>query len=103
MLFLLIRRGLRQHLVSTAVAVLLVALGMGLVVSVWVVRAQAEQSFTRSASGFDAVLGRPSAIAWSSDRGHFSSPWITEVEQTAARVRHSVRLAATLKPQQRPR
>jgi hypothetical protein len=53
--------------------------------------------------GFDAVLGRPSAIAWSSDRGHFSSPWITEVEQTAARVRHSVRLAATLKPQQRPR
>ncbi len=57
MLFLLIRRGLRQHLVSTAVAVLLVALGMGLVVSVWVVRAEAEQSFTRSASGFDAVLG----------------------------------------------
>jgi putative ABC transport system permease protein len=57
MLFLLIRRGLRQHLVSTAVAVLLVALGMGLVVSVWVVRSQAEQSFTRSASGFDAVLG----------------------------------------------
>ena len=57
MLFLLIRRGLRQHLVSTAVAVLLVALGMGLVVSVFVVRAEAEQSFTRSASGFDAVLG----------------------------------------------
>ena len=57
MLFLLIRRGLRQHIVSTAVAVLLVALGLGLVVSVWVVRAQAEQSFTRSASGFDAVLG----------------------------------------------
>ncbi len=57
MLFLLIRRGLRQHFVSTAVAVLLVALGLGLVVSVWVVRAQAEQSFTRSASGFDAVLG----------------------------------------------
>ena len=57
MLFMLIRRGLRQHLVSTAVAVLLVALGMGLVVSVWVVRAEAEQSFTRSASGFDAVLG----------------------------------------------
>lgn len=57
MLFLLIRRGLRQHLVSTAVAVLLVALGLGLVISVWVVRAEAEQSFTRSASGFDAVLG----------------------------------------------
>jgi putative ABC transport system permease protein len=57
MLFLLIRRGLRQHLVSTAVAVLLVALGLGLVVSVWVVRTEAEQSFTRSASGFDAVLG----------------------------------------------
>jgi len=37
--------------------VLLVALGMGLVVSVFVVRAEAEQSFTRSASGFDAVLG----------------------------------------------
>jgi len=57
MLFLLIRRGLRQHLVSTAVAVVLVALGLGLVVSVWVVRAEAEQSFNRSASGFDAVLG----------------------------------------------
>jgi putative ABC transport system permease protein len=57
MLFLLIRRGLRQHLVSTAVAVLLVALGLGLVISVWVVRTEAEQSFTRSASGFDAVLG----------------------------------------------
>ena len=57
MLFLLIRRGLRQHLVSTAVAVLLVALGLGLILSVWVVRAEAEQGFTRSASGFDAVLG----------------------------------------------
>ena len=57
MLFLLIRRGLRQHLVSTAVAVLLVALGLGLVISVWVVRAETEQAFTRSASGFDAVLG----------------------------------------------
>jgi putative ABC transport system permease protein len=57
MLFLLIRRGLRQHLVSTAVAVLLVALGLGLVVSVFVVRAEAEHAFTRSASGFDAVLG----------------------------------------------
>ena len=57
MLFLLIRRGLRQHLVSTAVAVLLVALGLGLILSVWVVRAQAEQGFARSASGFDAVLG----------------------------------------------
>ena len=57
MLFLLIRRSLRQHLVSTAVAVLLVALGLGLILSVWVVRAQAEQGFARSASGFDAVLG----------------------------------------------
>ena len=56
MLFLLIRRGLRQHLVSTAVAVLLVALGLGLVISVWVVRAEAEQSFTRSASALGSAL-----------------------------------------------
>lgn len=57
MLFLLVRRGLRQHLVSTVVAVLLVALGLALVVSVCVMRTEAEKAFTRSASGFDAVLG----------------------------------------------
>ncbi len=53
--------------------------------------------------GFGAPVGRPSVIAWSSDRGHFTFPWITEVEQTAARVRQSVRLAPTLKPPQWPR
>jgi putative ABC transport system permease protein len=57
MLFRLIRRSLRQHIVSTAVATLLVALGMALVISVWVIRAEAERAFTRSASGYDAVLG----------------------------------------------
>lgn len=57
MLLRLIRRSLRQHLVSTSVATLLVALGMALVISVWVLRAEAERAFTRSASGYDAVLG----------------------------------------------
>ena len=54
---LLVRRSLRQHALSTAVTVFSVALACGLVMAIFVIRAQAEAAFAGGACGFDAVLG----------------------------------------------
>ncbi|MDB6126772.1 MAG: hypothetical protein JWM35_668 [Verrucomicrobia bacterium] len=56
-LFLLIRRSLRQHLLSTVITALSIALAGGLLMSVWVVKAQSQATFTQVNTGFDAVLG----------------------------------------------
>lgn len=56
-LFLLVRRSLRQHALSTAVTVLSVALATGLTMSVFAIRRQAQEAFTGGPIGFDAVLG----------------------------------------------
>ncbi|GMU80479.1 MAG: hypothetical protein AMXMBFR47_03500 [Planctomycetota bacterium] len=54
---LLVRRSLHQHAFSTTITVLAVALGSGLVVSVFSIQEQALRAFTGGAMGFDAVLG----------------------------------------------
>lgn len=54
---LIVRRSLRQHLLSTVITVLSIALAGGLLMSVWVVKEQSRATFTQVNTGFDAVLG----------------------------------------------
>jgi len=56
-LFLIVRRSLRQHALSTFVTVISVALASGLVMAVFSVKQQTHEAFTGSSVGFDAVLG----------------------------------------------
>lgn len=56
-LFTIVRRSLRQHALSTIVTAASVALAGGLLMSVWVVKQQAQATFTGVNAGFDAVLG----------------------------------------------
>ena len=53
----LVWRSLRQHALSTIVTALALALAGGLLLTVWVVKTQAQKSFTDVATNFDAVLG----------------------------------------------
>lgn len=55
--WLVVRRSLRQHAVSTAVTVLSVALAIGLTMSVFAVSAQTRLAFTGGDVGYDAVVG----------------------------------------------
>ena len=56
-LFLIVRRSLRQHALSTAVTVMSTALASGLVMAVFSIQAQSREAFSGGQSGFDAVLG----------------------------------------------
>lgn len=56
-LLLIIRRSLRQHALSTLIAAGSIALAVGLMMSVWMVKTQAHAVFTSTNTGFDAVLG----------------------------------------------
>jgi len=56
-LALIIFRSLRQHLLSTIVTALSIALAGGLLITVWVVKVQSQRTFTQVNTGFDAVLG----------------------------------------------
>ncbi|HTB23631.1 MAG TPA: ABC transporter permease [bacterium] len=56
-LWLLARRSLRQHRLSTALTAACVALSVGLVMAVFSIQAQSRDAFTGGAIGFDAVLG----------------------------------------------
>jgi putative ABC transport system permease protein len=56
-LWLIVWKSLRQHALSTAITALSIALAGGLLMSVWVIRQQSEDTFTGVNSGFDAVLG----------------------------------------------
>lgn len=56
-LFLLVRRSLRQHALSTSVTVFAVALASGLVTSVFSIQRQTYEAFAGGDLGFDAVLG----------------------------------------------
>lgn len=60
-LSLIVRRSLRQHAFSTAITALAIALAGGLLMSVWVVKEQAQKTFTQVNAGFDAVLGARSS------------------------------------------
>jgi putative ABC transport system permease protein len=54
---LIVRRSLRQHLFSTVITAFSIALAGGLLMSVWVVKVQSQNTFTQVNTGFDAVLG----------------------------------------------
>lgn len=54
---LIIRKSLRQHALSTVITAGSIALAVGLWMSVWVIKEQAQTTFTGVDSGFDAVLG----------------------------------------------
>ena len=56
-LLLIVRRSLRQHLLSTIITALSIALAGGLLMSVWVVKEESQATFTQVNTGFDAVLG----------------------------------------------
>ncbi|MET0262158.1 MAG: ABC transporter permease [Rariglobus sp.] len=56
-LVLIVFRSLRQHLLSTVVTALSVALAGGLLMAVWAVKTQAQATFAQTNTGFDAVLG----------------------------------------------
>src|SRR4029453_16644074 len=56
-LFLLVRRSLRHHAVSTLITVVSVALASGLVMAVFAIHQQALAAFTGGPIGYDAVLG----------------------------------------------
>src|SRR5580698_8126059 len=56
-LWLVVLRSLRQHALSTIITALSIALGGGLLMSVWSVKEQARATFTGVNEGFDAVLG----------------------------------------------
>jgi putative ABC transport system permease protein len=57
----IVLKSLRQHALSTSVTVASVALAGGLLMSVWSVKEQAQDAFTRIDGGFDAVLGARSS------------------------------------------
>lgn len=54
---MVVGKSLRQHAVSTWVTAVSVGLGVGLLMSVFVLRTQSYDAFTESAGGFEAVLG----------------------------------------------
>jgi putative ABC transport system permease protein len=56
-LALIILRSLRQHALSTFITAGSIALASGLLMTVWMVKTQAQSAFTRTTTGFDAVLG----------------------------------------------
>jgi putative ABC transport system permease protein len=56
-LFLIVYRSLRQHAFSTIITAASLALAGGLLMTVWMVKAQAQTSFLRTTTAFDAVLG----------------------------------------------
>lgn len=56
-LFLIVLRSLRQHALSTTITALSIALAGGLMLSVWVVKEQSQDTFTQANTGFDGVLG----------------------------------------------
>ena len=53
----IVYKSLRQHALSTLVTAFSIALAGGLLMSVWVVKQQAQATFTGVNAGFDAVLG----------------------------------------------
>ncbi len=54
---LIVYKSLRQHLLSTIVTAISIALAGGLLMAVWTVKEQSQEAFTRQNAGFDAVLG----------------------------------------------
>ena len=57
MLPLIVYKSLRQHLLSTVITALSIALAAGLLMTVLIVKEQSHAAFTQQNAGFDAVLG----------------------------------------------
>ena len=60
-LLAIVRKSLHQHALSTTITSLSIALAGGLLMSVWAVKEQSQQTFTQITGGFDAVLGARSS------------------------------------------
>src|SRR5213594_3535628 len=58
---LIVRKSLRQHALSTTITALSIGLAGALLMSIWVIKDQSHQTFTRFTGGFDAVLGARSS------------------------------------------
>lgn len=56
-LWMIVRRSLRHHALSTWVTVISVALAVGLTISVFAVTAQSRRAFAGGTAGFDGVVG----------------------------------------------
>jgi putative ABC transport system permease protein len=56
-LMMIVRRSLRQHLLSTIITVVSVGLAAGLTMAVFAIKQQTYDAFTGGPAGFDAVLG----------------------------------------------
>ncbi len=56
-LFLIVRRSLRQHALSTIITACSIALASGLVMAVFAIQIQTREAFTGGSLGYDAVLG----------------------------------------------
>jgi putative ABC transport system permease protein len=56
-LLLLVRRSLRQHLLSSVITILATALACGLVMAIFTIESQTRDAFVLRDPGFDAVLG----------------------------------------------
>jgi putative ABC transport system permease protein len=54
---LIIYRSLRQHALSTLVTAASIAFACGLLMTVWMVKAQSQRAFMETSTGFDGVLG----------------------------------------------
>ena len=54
---LILYRSLRQHALSTLVTAGSIALAVGLLMVVWMVKDQSQRAFVETSTGFDAVLG----------------------------------------------
>lgn len=59
--FFIVYKSLRHHLVSTLVSAFAIALAGGLLMAVWVMKEESAKTFTAVTGGFDAVLGARSS------------------------------------------
>src|SRR5687768_3910255 len=58
---LIVRKSLRQHALSTTITALSIGLAGALLMSIWVIKDQSHETFTRFDGGFDAVVGARSS------------------------------------------
>ena len=56
-LWLIVRKSLRQHLLSTIITAVSIGLATGLLMSIVAVKDQSMRAFTNVSGGFDAVMG----------------------------------------------
>ena len=58
---LIVRKSLRQHALSTTITALSIGLAGALHMSIWVIKSQSHETFTRFDGVFDAVVGARSS------------------------------------------